>query len=66
MACHFEPNVMCSSLKYFDNFYNFTVSLIKSFPENINFANTISIADARRVHFVPNWKVGSHHQLWAV
>src|ERR1700674_3738328 len=29
-------------LKYFDNFYNFTSHFIKSFPENINFANTIS------------------------
>src|ERR1700674_5249461 len=29
-------------LKYFDNFHNFTSHLIKSFPENINFANTIS------------------------
>src|ERR1700676_794774 len=29
-------------LKYFDNFNNFTPHFIKSFPENINFANTIS------------------------
>jgi len=29
-------------LKYFDNFYNFTSHFIKSFPENINIANTIS------------------------
>src|SRR5882762_5496170 len=44
MACYFWTK-MCDVfqlLKYFDNFYKFTSHFIKSFPENINFANTIS------------------------
>src|SRR5882762_2222292 len=46
-------------LKYFDNFHNFTSHLIKSFPENINFANTISncLMPEECTLFQTNWKV---------
>src|SRR6202051_1105296 len=47
-------------LKYFDNFYNFTSHFIKSFAENINFANTISncLMPEECTLFQTNWKVG--------
>src|SRR5882762_4837095 len=50
---------MFQLLKYFDNFYNFTSHLIKSFPENINFANTISncLMPEECTLFQTNWKV---------
>src|SRR5882762_11300812 len=50
---------MFQLLKYFDNFCNFTSHLIKSFPENINFANTISncLMPEECTLFQTNWKV---------
>src|SRR5882762_4374713 len=46
-------------LKYFDNFYNFTSHFIKSFLEKHQFCqHYIQLLDARRVDFVPNWKLG--------
>src|SRR5882762_4267851 len=67
MACHFSTK-MCDVfqlLKYFDNFYNFTSHFIKSFAENINFANTISncLMPEECTLFQTNWngKLDSHH-----
>jgi len=57
---------MCDVFSFSNILIIFTIylSLYQKFSENINFANTIiQLLDARRVHFVPNWKVGSHHSI---